>query len=405
MNQDNKSTKPRRGPLGWFDAMARVFRRENALVLSDMGVLLFFVLLPLAYPVIYTLIYNPEVVRDMPVAVIDNSRTPASRRLVQTVDATPAVSVFAQCANMAEAKDLFGKNEVFAIMEIPANYEKQITNGQQATVTMYYEMSLLLRYRTFTSAMADVQLKVAQDVTAARINAVGMESLSAGGGAMPARAENTFLGDFGQGFASFIMPGVLILVLQQSMVLGICMLRGTSNERRRRNGGIDPREVQDAPLSAKLLGRALCYFVLYIPMCLFVVLWVPEIFSLPHMGNPADYLLMLVPFLLASAMFGQFVAGFCTERESAFIVVVFTSLVFLFISGLTWPTYAMDTFWKWVSGLIPTTWGVNAFVRINSNGATLADVAPCYHMLWILATAYFLLTWGVQAIASRTSKR
>ncbi len=398
---NNKTNTPRRGLLGWCDALARVFRREMALVLTDMGVLLFFFVLPLAYPVVYTLIYNPEVVRDMPVAVVDNSRTPSSRRLVQTVDATPAVQVYAQCANMAEARDLFGNNEVFAIMEIPSNYEKQIVGGQQATVTMYYEMSLLLRYRTFTSAMADVQLKVAQDVTKARIDAIGLESLSPGGSAMPARTENSFLGDYGQGFASFIMPGVLILVLQQSMVLGICMLRGTGNERRRRNRGIDPKEVQGAPATATLWGRALCYFVLYLPMTVFVIVWVPEMFGLPHMGHPADYLLFMVPFLLASAMFGQALSGLCTERESAFIVVVFTSLVFLFISGLTWPTYAMNTFWNWLSALIPTSWGVRGFVLINSNQATLSDVAHPYHMLWILTAAYFLIAWAINRVVGR----
>ena len=46
----------------WFYDMTRVFCNEWKLVGKDIGVMLFFVALPLMYPITYTLIYNPEVV-------------------------------------------------------------------------------------------------------------------------------------------------------------------------------------------------------------------------------------------------------------------------------------------------------------------------------------------------------
>lgn len=403
---DSKSATPRRrrGPLGWFDAMGRVFRRELSLVFSDVGVMLFFIVLPLAYPVTYTLIYNPEIVTEMPIAVVDNSRTASSRELVRTVSASPSISIHSYCANLSEAKDLFGKNEVFAIMEIPHDYEKNIKTGEQANVQMYYEMSLLLRYRAFVSAMTDVQMKLASDITKTRIETMGIETLMGDGDAMPLGSHNSFLGDYGQGFASFIMPGVLILILQQSMVLGICMLRGNSNERRRRNGGIDPKAI-DAPAGATILGKALSYFVIYIPMTLYVVKCVPEMFSLPHSGEAVDYLLFLVPFLIASAMFGQVFSNLCTERESGFLVVVFTSIIFLFLSGLTWPRYAMNKFWVWLGDLVPATWGVEGFVRINSNGATLGENSQAYIMLWVMALVYFVVAWSIMVWVNRSVKK
>ena len=403
-SSDSQSYRRRKGILGWFDAMARVFRREWSIVFSDMGVLLFFVALPLGYPVVYTLIYNPEVITDMPVAVVDHSRTADSRSLVQSISAAPSVDIYAQCSDLAEAKDLFGQNKVFAIIEIPADYAKRIGRGEQATVPVYMQMSLLLRYRTLLSTLTDLQLKVANEVTATRLATMGTNSLGLDGG-MPIESHSNFLGDPSQGFASFVMPGVLILILQQSMVLGICMLAGTSKERRRRNGGIDPLQIQDAPSSAMMWGKSLCYLVLYIPLAIYVVRWMPEIFSLPHNGAPVDYLLFLLPFLLASAMFGQAFSGLCTERESGFLVVVFTSVVFLFLSGLTWPRYAMDGFWTWLGNLVPATWGVEGFIRINANGATLAESSHPFIMLWILAGAYFIVAWAVARLSERKSRK
>lgn len=404
MSTDYNDTRRRKGVLGWIDAMALVFRREWKLVISDIGVLLFFVALPLAYPVVYTLIYNPEVVREMPVAVVDKSRTAQSRELVRTMSASPAIDIYAQCADMAEAKHLFGNNEVFAIVEIPADYAKKLGRGETATVPMYFEMSLLLRFRAFLSAISDIQLKMVSDITTTRLQAFGASAIGVSGG-MPVDSHSVFVGDPGQGFASFVMPGVLMLILQQSMVLGICLIAGTSKERRRRNGGIDPLAVRNVPVSATIWGKTLCYFVIYIPMTIYVVRFLPEMFSLPHSGAPIDYLLFMVPYLLGSAMFGQALSGLCTERESGFIVVVFTSLIFLFLSGLTWPRYAMNWFWTTLGNLVPATWGVEGFIRINSNAATLAENAHPYVMLWILAVAYFLVAWAVETLSAPRRSR
>lgn len=371
--------------------MARVFRREWSLIFSDIGAMIFFFALPVLYPIVYTLIYYPQVVTELPVAVVDNSRTEASRYLVRTAAASPSIAIYDYCADLNEAKRLFAENKVVAVMEIPADYARTIGRGEQAVVPVYFEMSLLLRYRALLSALSDLQLKVASDVTAARIETVGATAAGMGGG-LPIQANSTFLGNPGQGFASFIMPGVFMLILQQSMVLGICLLRGTSNERRRRNRGYDPMAVR-ASVGATIWGKALCYVLLYIPATIYMVHILPEIFSLPHEYTVAPYALFILPYLLASAMFGMLVAGACTERESAFLVVVFTSLVFLFLSGLTWPRYAMPPFWKLLSDLVPATWGVEGFIRINSNGATLEESSRPFLWLWALTLGYFCLAW------------
>lgn len=381
--------------------MARVFRREFSLIFSDVGALIFFFALPLLYPIVYTLIYYPQIVTELPIAVVDHSRTEASRNLVRITSASPSISIYSQCANMQEAKDLYGKNEVVAVMEIPADYSHKIGRGEQATVPVYFEMSLLLRYRALLSALSDIQLKIAADVTEARIEAMGAEAAGLGGG-LPIQSHSTFLGNPGQGFASFIMPGVFMLIIQQSMVLGICLLHGTSEERRRRNNGYDPMAVTASPL-ASIWGKTLCYVVLYIPSAIYMIHILPEIFSLPHTFTIAPYVLFILPYLLASAMFGQLIAGLCTERESAFMVVVFTSLIFLFLSGLTWPRYAMPSFWKLLSDLVPATWGVEGFIRINSNGATLAESSRPYLWLWGLTAGYFLLVWISMRLTRRKS--
>lgn len=373
----------------WFAALGRVFRRELRHIIKDPGVLLFFIALPLAYPVVYTLIYNPEVVRKLPVAVVDESMTAASRDFVRKASASPSIEIYAYCPNMADARALMAEGKVFGIMQIPASYAKKLGNGEQAHVEFYAEMSLLLRYRTLVAALTDLQIEMISEITGEKIQMAGLQSL-AGDASAPVKSESNFLGDTEQGFASFVIPGIVILILQQSMILGITLLGGTSRERRRRNGGIDPQEVPNVPVSATIWGKALCYTVFYIPMTVYILRFIPEMFNLPHYGNPVDYYLFIFPLLLATAFLGLTLNYFMKQRESAFIIIVFTSVVFLFLSGLTWPRYAMSTLWTWAGNCVPAVWGVEGFIRINSNAAALSEVAHEYIALWLLTAAYML---------------
>ena len=379
--------------LSWCGQFGRVFRNEFKRIFGDMGVMLFFIALPLLYPVVYTLIYNLEVVRKLPVAVVDNSLSADSRDFVRKASASPSIEIYAYCPNMAEAKELMAEHKVFGVLQIDKDYARNLGNGVPAHVYFYSDMSLLLRYRTFIAALTDLQIDCISSITGEKISAAGLSSL-AGGMKAPINSQSNFLGDTEQGFASFIIPGIVILILQQSMLLGIGMLGGTARERRRRFGGADPSEV-DACTTATVWGRAFAYVVFYIPLTIYILRFIPEMFNLPHYGDPVDYLLFILPLLLASAFLGQCLVYFMKERETGFILIVFTSVVFLFLSGLTWPRFAMAPVWKGLGDLVPATWGVEGFIRINSNSASLAEVARPFVALWILTFAYMLIACWV----------
>lgn len=379
----------------WLGDVTRVFCNEWKLVVKDVGVLLFFVALPLLYPVTYTLIYNTEVVNQVPVAVIDNCRSSDSRQFVRDASAAPAIDVVGYAANLNEARRWMDEGKVYGILRIPSDFSSKIAIGEQATIEFYAEMSLLLRYRALLAAITDLQLKQTQDITITRVESSGLGTT--GMAKMPIESHNTFLGDPEQGFASFVMPGIVILILQQSMILGITLIGGTSRERRRRNLGLDPMMLDDASASASVWGKALCYVVIYIPMAIYVTTCIPEMFNLPHYGSPTQYLPFILPMLLATAFLGQAMILATTERETTFLVIVFTSVLFLFLSGLTWPRYAMNDLWTWVGNLVPATWGVEGFIRINSNAALLSESSTPFIAMWILTGVYFLCAWWVLA--------
>lgn len=373
--------------MNWFKSLFRVWRRETHLVFTDIGVLLFFFALPLAYPIVYTLIYNPEVVKKIDTVVVDNCRTAESRELVRHLGATQGFNIVGYAADMQEAKRAWMEKKVYGVLEIPNDYDRKIGRGEQAVCSFYCDMSLLLRYRQYLFSLTDLQMEEVSRITARRLADGGLLTSSISG--LPVNTQANFLGDVSQGFASFVMPGIVVLILQQSLLLGITMIAGTAADRRRKNRGYDPLDYEAGTL-ATVLGKSLCYMMVYIPMSFYILDIIPWMFSLPHIGHIRDFMPLIFVMLLATTFLGQTLQVFVRERESSLLVIVFTSVVFLFLSGLTWPRYAFSPFWKMISDFVPATWGMEAFIRINSNGSSLADVGQYYCWLWGLTGLYFV---------------
>lgn len=392
-----------KGIRNWLLWCGRVFAREWNTVLHDQGVLVFFVVLPIIYPVIYTLIYNPEVLRDIDIIVVDQDRTARSRQLVRDASAAPAIRVYDYAADMPEARRWMAEGKAYGILYIPKDFGKEVGRFGQAHATFYCEMSLLLRYRDFMSALSDVQLKEIAEITQERKDMLGVAGTSLGG--LPIENQAHMVGDTEQGFASFLMPGIIVLILQQAMLLGICMLGGASHERRRVNGGYDPTMVAGAPLSATVWGRTLCYFTFFLPFTIWILHWVPEIFSLPHVGEPSQYLLFIVPMLLATGFLGQTINYFVTDRESSFVVLVVSSVLFLFLTGLTWPRYASPGIWKVVGDFVPGVWGVQGFISISSTGGDISSNATQLWWMWGLTLFYFVTSMCVLRLVAHKARR
>ncbi len=386
--EENKMNRAIKNIKSWWLSLFSVWRREFYIVTHDGGVMLFFLFLPLLYPILYTLIYNKELVEEVPFVVVDDSYTPKSRELVRMADATPEMQLVGYASDMAEARRWLNEKACYGIMYIPSDYSRKLANKEQAVVPFYYDMSLLMRYRSFMEALTNIQIAIGDSERQSLLNEVG--ELSSGLNVTAINSQAFILGDLTQGFASFVIPGVLILIIQQSMILGIVMLCGTSRDRRRRNSVIEPLAIE-APAMAAVLGKSLCYVMIYIPLSLYMLHFVPLMFGLPHVGSMVEIILFILPFLFASAFLGLVLQAFVSERETSFLVIVFTSLIFLFLSGLTWPRYAMDFPWRQLSDIIPATWGVEGFVNINSNGATLSHVSTPYTILWCLTGIYFII--------------
>ena len=190
------------------------------------------------------------------------------------------------------------------------------------------------------------------------------------------------------GYGNFILPGVLVLILQQVLLLGIGMSMGTSMEEKRLQR-ISGMLAKPFGLGRIMIGRTLALFGFFTLIGTYVLLAVPKMFNFVHILHGSDFALFLVPYLLACIFFAYTFSFFVRQRENVMLLVVFTSVPFLFMSGVSWPKSNIPEAWSYVSYLIPSTFGIQGFVKMNTMGAVFSDIIPEVKALWIQTIIYF----------------
>lgn len=97
----------------YWQQFRTVVRNEYGSIFTDAGVILVLVLALLIYSTLYSLAYGTQVLRNVPIGVIDMSNTSTSRQLINTFNAGPNVYVAYEPGDMDEAKHLFYDREIY----------------------------------------------------------------------------------------------------------------------------------------------------------------------------------------------------------------------------------------------------------------------------------------------------
>lgn len=366
----------------------QIWYREIGNIFRDKGIMIFILFVPLAYPLLYSYVYTNEVVRDVPVAVVDESDSALSRELLRKMDASPDMKIAGYCNNMEEAREMVRRHEAYGIIRIPESLTTDLAHGDQTTTGVYCDMSSMLYYKALILTATNVSLEVNKDIKISRY-IKGTTERQDEINKTPIDYDYVSLYNPQSGFAAFLIPPVLMLIIQQTLLLGIGMSMGNSRERH--NGSVIPFHPWYKNPVHIVIGKALPYFMLYMVLAVYMFAVVTDMFTLPHLGHYTTFIAFIVPYLLACIFLAMILSAFIYRREDSILLLVFLSVPLLFLSGLSWPSSAMPGFWKYVSYLFPSTFGLNGYVRITATGASLGDIRTEYMALWIQAGVYFLL--------------
>ncbi|MCA1900742.1 MAG: ABC transporter permease [Candidatus Hydrogenedens sp.] len=368
-----------------------ILKEEYNAIFSDPGILMIVIAGLSVYTMVYPLPYSPEVLKELKVVAADRDNTALSRKLLRWIDATEEVTIYCRVADFNEAKELITAGKAYGVIVIPDEFEKNVLTRKRSVVQLFADASYFLIYRQIFTGVYKATATLSAGVEIRRLTAEGMTEPYA---QMKWNIVNTdvraLFNPVG-GYATYVVPGVLMLILQQTLLIGIGILTGTRQE-----------QYESLPLPEKgerpiffciILARGFAYFSMYIFFPFFYMLVIYRIYNLPQIGNLPEVMLFLIPYVSSIILLGFTLCTIFVSREISIPALIFTSIPTVLLVGFAWPLETLPQWLRWFSLLFPSTSGSAGFVRMNHMGASLYEVRWEWFTLWGLNFLYFTTAW------------
>lgn len=351
-------------------------------ILRDKAALLLFFISGIIYSFFYPLPYSTETVRRVPVAVVDQDQSALSRQLIRYAGAHPGIAVAGVSARPEDAQEMIWRGEAAGAIFIPEDFSRKVLAGIQPEVQVSGHGSYPLLNKVALNGLAELVGTVSAGIELKRLGAASPSAQQAAALRQPLALEALPLFNVREGYASYVVPGVMVLVMQQTFLLGIGLLFGHWTSEQSYPYG------QDA---ASYFGALAAFALVVILNALYFFGFVFWWQDYPRGGNLPGTAVLTLLFACSVAALGMLIGMFFRTRERSMQLLVATSLPIMFLSGLTWPMSALPAALQALARLLPSTAAIQGFVATNQMGASLYEVRQELAGLLGLAVAAVLL--------------
>ncbi len=352
-------------------------------IAADKGVLLLIAIAPLIYGFFYPWPYSEQAVTRVPVAVVDYDHSNLSRQITRFAQASPRIDVRMVIGDERQARQALWRGEIEGYALLPRDLKRNVLRGSPAVVTVEANGSYALLNKAVLSGFAEAVGTVSAGVEIRKLQASGQSAQQAQASRNPISTQMVALFNPTEGYGSYVVPAVALLIIQQTLLMGVAMLVGLWAE-----------TGQHRADAATWLGRILGFSTVGYLSGLLYFGWIFWAQDFPRGANTGGALVLLAFYIPAICTLGALLGVWFGNRERALQVLLFTALPMAFVSGFSWPAEALPELLQALRWLFPSTAGIQASLRLNQMGAPLADVAGYLLILAALAaSAGGLVLW------------
>ena len=190
-------------------------------------------------------------------------------------------------------------------------------------------------------------------------------------------------------YGDFLIPGILALILQQTLLMG---LSESIAKEREAESLAELFATAGRSMWALMSGKGAFYLALFSAYALFFYTVNFRVFSIPFRGSAMTLAILTLIFLLSVVYLSFFLSSFFHRKMIALQVLGLTSYPIFLISGYSWPLQVLPVPLRVLANLMPITPYLSAYTRIVQMGAGFGDVLPELRHLLLLAVCGFLLT-------------
>ena len=367
--------------MSWW----QLFKREWQGLLADKAAMLTAIGGILFYAVIYPLPYSNHVALNQPVAVVDLDQSASSRQLLRIWLASPKVALTRVYPDQGAAESALTEGNIKGLIVIPHQFERNLYRGEQVQLAAAGDGSFLLPYSNLATAALHGAGYLGATVRLQRGVASGGDIATELRRLQPVETRFQPVFNPGMSYSSYVLPGALVLILHQTLLMVAAML-GANNWNTR--GG-----WPGYPTVSWLCARTAMLACLYLPSCILYFDLVLPWQSVAMAASVETMVSVLTPFLLATALAGVAISTLFQRRAVPVQLMVLTGMPILFTSGFVWPTDSMSALLSGLFAWLPAQPAMIAMIKANQLNLGLSGLGYELSSLWLQ-----VLAWGILAL-------
>lgn len=343
--------------------------REFKLFFQNKVLLVLFLGAPILYGVLVGGVYKKGKVTNLPIIVVDEDRSPLSRQLIDMFEENEVIYVAKVLNDPFKAKDEAMKTESTVVVQIPRNFSSDINYNRSTELTLFVNAS-----NTLTSNYAMMAVNVAASTLKAGIQIKAQQKKGVPEFVASKQFEPFKITMIKQNIRSgnylyFMLPGVLLTVLQQVMMLGLALSFASEFE----NGTFNELVAKSKNVFLLILVKILPYILMSI--LIFILYYGYSIwYRMPLELDGWTFFGSTMLFLLAVSFIGILVSiAIPSQLKATEILMVIATPSFI-LSGFTWPLSQMPEWVVAIAKMIPLTHYLQIFRTLMIEKGTSAYI-------------------------------
>lgn len=373
-----------------FRTLLKLVRREIGLIIPDRNLISVLLIAPLFYSFFYGSIYYNKVETDVPVVVIDQDQSTTSRKFIRMLDASQLVNVTKDACDMNSVEKEIVSGNAHAIIFIRANFEAELKSGKGSDIKLFLNTSRFLISNDINKAVNEVSATLGAGIRLKYFQAQSYNYEQAKELIEPVKFETRPIFNFTESYGDFLIPSVLIIILHQTLLLGLSESVAKEREQKTISSLFS---YADYNIPTAIIGKGLFYVLLYTVYTTFFFSVNFYIFKLPFNGSVAPFLLSTILMITAVVFMSIFISSFFERKIIAMQFLTLSSYPVFLISGYSWPIEFLPTPIKALAGLIPFTPYSNSVIKLTMMESGIANVYPQIIHLFILAVLFFIAAY------------
>lgn len=369
----------------------RIARREVELLWSDSRARSVVLVAPFVYALLFSAVYSSHSLSELPIGVIAEDQSATARQLVRMLEASPRLRIVRSVGSVEELKDYIYDSSLVGAVVIPRDFTSRLKRGHDARVTAYVNAASMVSANTVAKAVNETVMTFSAGVELKTLMKKGERLASAKEKWMPVKLDLRSLFNPSFNYSNFMVPGLLIAILQQVILMGMALCFTGEREKGTLAGLF---AISRNPF-ALVLGKALPYLLLNFVIAEIYLRVLFPLNDIPMEGSWAVAIPFTFLFVFVVVTWGLWMGACFRTRLFATQALMFLAMPSFILSGFTWPPEGMPVFLRAVAQLLPMTHFVRSFRNVYLGGAPFRFVVTDFLILILFATVNFFLGLGI----------